>query len=353
MSNGTLHGGFGGEQLGGLTPSLHPAYARLLCAHLKNKGIDMDVLFRGNSLTWKGLLETQGFINFEQFRLLCRNAMALTQCPWLGLEISTMIQVSAHGPMGYGAVAAQTVRQAFKLVEHTMATRIRFYDFKLEETQGRALFTLRELLDPGELREFIYVMLLGSFQDMLAKTSGTMTTDIGVHFPFAEPPWSHLYGERFPGLAISFHAEQFTIELPAALLDLHCLTADEFAYRNALRECEQLLASQREGGELSEQIKRRLFSADGHYPTLQQMAKQLNLSTRTLIRKLKQEDCSYQLLLDEVRKELACWHLHNSKQSIEQIAESLGFADTSNFSRVFRRWLGCTPSAFRKAGIGE
>ncbi len=313
----------------------------------------MDALFRGNSLTWKGLLETQRFINFEQFRLLCRNAMTLTQCPWLGLEISTLIQVSAHGPMGYGAVAAHTVRQAFKLVEHTMATRIRFYKFKLEETEGRALFTLRELLDPGELREFIYVMLLGSFQDMLAKTSGTMTTDIGVHFPFAKPPWVQLYAERFPGVAITFEATAFTIDMPAALLDLHCLTADEFAYRNAVRECEQLLARRDEGGELSEQIKRHLFQVEADYPTLETMAAKLNLSPRTLIRKLKQEHSSYQMLLDEVRKELACWRLHNSKQSIEQIAESLGFADTSNFSRVFRRWLGCTPSAFRKAGAGE
>ncbi|MDX1453470.1 MAG: AraC family transcriptional regulator ligand-binding domain-containing protein [Oleiphilaceae bacterium] len=309
----------------------------------------MEKVFRGNTLSWEKLLETNRFINFEQFSRIGLNAMALTQCPWLGLEISTMIQVSAHGPMGYGAVAAQTVRQAFKLVERTMATRIRIYDFKLDEVDGRARFTLRELLDPGELREFIYVMLLGSFQDMLAKTSGTHTTDICVHFPFEEPPWSNLYAERFPGLEIGFDYEHFTIDMPAALLDLHCLTADEFAYRNAVRECEQLLAVQNQGGDLAEQIKRRLLDQGAPYPVLQEMSEMLGISSRTLIRKLKQEHTSYQMLLDEVRQELACWYLQNSDSSIEDIADRLGFIDTSNFSRVFRRWLGCTPSQFRKS----
>lgn len=331
-----------------LEPSIHPAYPRLLCAHMRNKGIDMDALFKGNSLNWQDLLATQRFVNFEQFRRLGLNAMRLAECPWLGLEISSMIQVSAHGPMGYGAVASQTVRDAFRLVERFMGTRIRIYDFTLHEQDGRAMFILRERLDPGGLREFIYVMLLGSFQDMLGKTSGTETTDMRVHFPFSEPEWVAMYAQRFPGLEIGFDYPCFTIDMPATLLDLHCLTADEFAYRNAVRECEQLLSTQNMGGELSERVKRRLFNTGAPYPGLEDMAAQLNLSPRSLIRKLKQEHSSYQGLLDEVRKELACWYLHNTDESVEAIAEHLGFMDTSNFSRVFRRWLDCTPSAFRK-----
>jgi AraC-like DNA-binding protein len=68
---------------------------------------------------------------------------------------------------------------------------------------------------------------------------------------------------------------------------------------------------------------------------------------RTFIRKLKVEETSYQSLLDEVRKELVVWYLSNGSMTIEQIADQLGYADTSNFSRVFRRWFNQTPSEFR------
>lgn len=332
-----------------LAPSIHPAYARLLCAHLRNKEIKMGALFQGNSLNWQDLLQTQRFISFDQFRRLYLNAVKLTGCEWLGLEISSMIQVSAHGPMGYGAVAAPTVRDAFKLVQRMLKTRISMFDIHLIEAHGRALFTLENLFDLEEMNEFICLILFGSFLDMLNKTSGSSSSDVRVHFPFKEPSWAGLYHERFPGVDIGFGYERHTIDMPGELFDWHCLTADEFAYRNAIRECEQLLVTKEKGGELSEQIKHILLEQGAPYPTQQEMAERHHISVRTLIRKLKTEGESYQSLLDEVRKELACWYLQNSDMPIERVAEKLGFEDTSNFSRVFKRWMDCKPSDFRRA----
>lgn len=71
------------------------------------------------------------------------------------------------------------------------------------------------------------------------------------------------------------------------------------------------------------------------------------MSTRTLIRRLREEGSQYQELLDQVRQELACWLLVHTELSIEAVAERLGYSDTSNFSRTFRRWLGMPPNAFR------
>lgn len=333
-----------------LKPSIHPSYARLLCAHVRNKGIAVERLFRGNSLDWKGLLKTQRFISFEQFRRLALNAIELTDSPELGVEISSIIQVSAHGPLGYGAVAAPTVREAFELVQKAMATRITLYDFKLESGGERTYFRVSELMDLGEISELIYFLLLGSFRDLMIKTSSSDPEGIKVGLPFERPQWmneNHL--TQFAGIELGFGSAEFVVNLPSHILDEDCLTADEFVYRNAVRECEQLLALQKSGGELAERIKVRLFECGEAYPSQENMAEELGMSARTLIRKLKAEHTSYQTLLDEVRKELACWYLQNSDLSIERIAEHLGFIDTSNFSRVFRRWMGCTPSQF-KAG---
>ena len=71
------------------------------------------------------------------------------------------------------------------------------------------------------------------------------------------------------------------------------------------------------------------------------------MAARTLIRHLREEGVTYQQLLDNVREELACWLLLHSSMSVEAIAERLGYQDTSNFSRTFRRWLGVTPRDFR------
>jgi len=69
---------------------------------------------------------------------------------------------------------------------------------------------------------------------------------------------------------------------------------------------------------------------------------------RTLLRKLSQEGATYQKLLDDVRKELAEWYLLQTREPIDGIAERLGYADPSNFSRTFRRWFGTPPGKFRR-----
>jgi AraC-like DNA-binding protein len=334
-------------------PAIHPSYARLLCAHLQGLGIDLAKVFEGSTLTWDALLERQRFISFEQFSHIGIQGMQLSGRPWLGLDISSIIQVSSHGPLGYGALASRDVRQAFKLVERMMPTRIELYTFELEEIDERAYFRLHENAETGELREFIQVMLLGSFIDMLSKISSTKVEGLIVEFPFPEPPWAERYIERFEGIEVFFGRPGFLVDMPRSFLDQPCLTADEYAYRNAVRECETLLERQQKGGELADTITRELLVVDdGEYPTLEEMAERHHMSSRTLIRKLKTESTNYQTLLDEVRKELACWRILNTDESIEHIAETLGFVDTSNFSRVFRRWLNCTPSEFKTRRSG-
>ena len=99
---------------------------------------------------------------------------------------------------------------------------------------------------------------------------------------------------------------------------------------------------------LSQRVRVQLASSEGMMPSLEAMAALENMSARTFIRRLALEQQRYQHLLDEAREERACWLLRQTELSIEGIASRLGYADTSNFSRTFKRWLGCTPRQFRQ-----
>ncbi|REL27250.1 AraC family transcriptional regulator [Thalassotalea euphylliae] len=334
-----------------LQPSIHPSYARILCAYIKNNGFAIERLLIGSTLTWQTLLEQQRFISFEQFRRLVLNALAIMQKPWLGLEVARLLPVSVHGSLGYGAVTAPTVKSAFKLIEQAMATRITLFNFEYQATDFGARFTIHERSPLQELTQVMYPMLLGSFCDIVEKTTGKKAASIPVSLPYAKPEWSAKYREFFPEFDYTFSSEHFFVEIPHQLLNTHSLTADDYAYRNALRECHQLIAIREQGGALSERIKTHLFSANVLCSSQAQVASAMGMSVSTLIRKLKSEHTSFQALLNEVRAELACWQLQNSKASIESIAEAVGFIDTSNFSRVFKGWMGCTPSQFRRLHV--
>lgn len=82
-------------------------------------------------------------------------------------------------------------------------------------------------------------------------------------------------------------------------------------------------------------------------PTLVQLAAQLNLSSRTLQRRLMQQQLSFQQLLDEVRQQL-CHQYLNQHVPLSDVAQLLGYSDQSAFTRAYKRWTGSTPLQQRR-----
>lgn len=78
------------------------------------------------------------------------------------------------------------------------------------------------------------------------------------------------------------------------------------------------------------------------------IAEELNLSLRSLQRKLQEKGTSYDSLFQNVRRELAVQLLNDQQLSIEEISRFLGFSSRSNFGRAFKRWTGATPREFRQ-----
>jgi AraC-like DNA-binding protein len=84
-------------------------------------------------------------------------------------------------------------------------------------------------------------------------------------------------------------------------------------------------------------------------PNQKQIAATMNVSNRTLQRKLRDEGTSFIDLLQDARLNLAKKYLSQPQRSIVEIAYLLGFSEPSTFSRAFKRWTGSAPAEFRAA----
>ena len=94
---------------------------------------------------------------------------------------------------------------------------------------------------------------------------------------------------------------------------------------------------------VNRQIAMRL--PDG-LPDQESIASDMAMSVRTLHRKLKEDDTSFQQLVQELRKSLAQQMLKDGQRSVSEVAFNLGYADHSAFSRAFKGWFGVTPHQF-------
>ena len=79
----------------------------------------------------------------------------------------------------------------------------------------------------------------------------------------------------------------------------------------------------------------------------QSIAEAISLSTRTLQRRLEEQGSSVKEIIDDTRHQMALEYLAQKSHSIKEISFHLGFSDSSNFSRAFKRWEGKTPKQYR------
>ncbi len=85
----------------------------------------------------------------------------------------------------------------------------------------------------------------------------------------------------------------------------------------------------------------------GQAPGISAIASELNLSQRTLQRRLAQEGTGFQQVLEQVRRELALDYLQRLDYDLAEVAYLLGYEETSSFHRAFLQWQGLTPGQWR------
>jgi AraC-like DNA-binding protein len=85
------------------------------------------------------------------------------------------------------------------------------------------------------------------------------------------------------------------------------------------------------------------------YPTLALVASELEVSPRTLQRRLAENQMSHSQLVNQVRLARACQLLARRELQISDISRETGYATPSAFSRAFQSWMGASPREFRSS----
>jgi AraC-like DNA-binding protein len=110
--------------------------------------------------------------------------------------------------------------------------------------------------------------------------------------------------------------------------------------------------AQLDRGDLGMRVRSQLIEhLPGGHANEAEIASMLNVSQRSLQRKLKEQGISFTRLVENTRRELGLQYVRDPQHSFNEIAFLLGFSEPANFSRAFKRWYGKTPTEYRQMSL--
>ena len=218
----------------------------------------------------------------------------------------------------------------------------------IEAHDDHTVFKLAQLDPrPEDIRQMVEFHVANSMVIFNQIVQDTLPL-LAVEFEHRQQGEIENYRELF-GVTPKFNSYRTAMILPTAYLQATKIpTPDHRLFRLLSKQADQMLAQKPAKDDLVGQVRRYILQAipDG-FPSLEAVARELAMSSRTMSRRLAEKGVSFRTIADDVRRHLALKYLSENTLKIYEIAFLLGYAEISAFNHAFKRWTGVRPSEYR------
>jgi AraC-like DNA-binding protein len=196
-------------------------------------------------------------------------------------------------------------------------------------------------------RVFAFEWLLRLIHGLACWLAGRGLALDKVRFPYPRPAHASDYALVYTEHS-TFGARTLVATIEAALLDLP-VRRDEADLALFLEGAPgKITMLYRRDREMARTVRELLARDLARAPSLDEAARVLGLSPRTLHRRLHDEGSSFRAIKDALRRDAALARLEKTRDSVARIAADLGYSEPSAFFRAFHGWTGRAPSEHRK-----
>ena len=310
------------------------------------QGLDTQALLQKSGIDPQILANPNDRIESSQFAILLRNLWLTMNDEYLGFGPQASIP-------GTFATMSQCILPCHNLL-HAIKRGVRFYSLFegspaiTVELTGQEFAYIKldigSLEDPDHFLTLCILVLLHRFSSWMV---GSRIPLIKATFEFSAPINADDF-QQFLAAECEFDSDFTGFIIPEKLLQSPLIQNEVSLKSFLLNSPLDLVSKPVDLESYSGQVRRiigRDFSAST--PGLEEVADALHLTPQTLRRRLKDEGGSFQEIKDNLRRDLAIHYLNTCEFSVQEIAEMLGFAETSNFHRAFKKWTGSTPRKYR------
>lgn len=318
-------------------------YIPQIAEQVANHGADVAVWLARAGLD-ESCLTTPGFeLPSNAYAALLEDAVALTGDSGLGIRVGCQLPPSGHGIVGLATAAAASIIEAMEIVHTYVPLRTSLITIRPEVSHDclRVIFETTPGL--GQAGNIVSEIAVGTVKNIADSKVPNDSLCKQAVFTMKEPPHADLarellgcdvdYGHSWTGMIFDITDAQRSF-----------ISRDALVMSEAIAVCQSELDRISSSRTMTALVERLLLNSKGTFLSQDACANQLNLSPRTLHRRLNEEGSSYRDVLDSVRRRLAQEYLKSQNLGVKETAYLLGYRDTANFRRAFTRWFGFPPS---------
>jgi AraC-like DNA-binding protein len=322
----------------------------IIVSALQAEGITPAQALERVDLSDSDLVSYATRVSLNQVIQCYRNAIRLSTDPHFTYRAGERFHVSTYGMYGFALLSSTDFRQTMRFVEnyHQLATPTAQISFK--EQAACAEWTLTPALHPGvdaTLYRFLVELQFSVLMTLQRDFMGPSFQPRELHVTYG--PTSELRGfSETSGCRILFGQAKNKFIFDATWLDEAPKLGNPVSYALVLSLCDRLMEELQLRVGFVGKVREALLLNLARPTSFNVVAKHAKVSTRTLRRKLLEEKTSFREVVDELRMQMAIKYLRDTNLTVEEIAFSLGFSETSSFRQAFRRWTKATPNEFRR-----
>lgn len=332
-----------------MNPELPGTYINLLVETTKRWGISCEQLLDGSGITVDQLKKPYWYVEFNTLNQLIERAIELCKEPALAGHLALEMTASCYGSVGMAAIVSPNLGEALKILEQFIGSRCEVFKPELNQENNYVCWLIHQPVKAFQLSPNANIFLLVGFVQIAKKLTGL--SHLGkVELKMPEPAG---FAKISSQLAVTclFNQKRNSWIFPKEYLAQPVLTADSMLApllnAQCKRDIEKLKLQSGWKGRVKQVTEKLLLNGDCETLKVGQVAQIMNMSERTLQRYLALENTSFTILVDSIKKQYAQKLLAQNNMSIEKVALILGYAETSHFTRAFKRWMGTTPKYFQ------
>ncbi|HET6552195.1 MAG TPA: AraC family transcriptional regulator [Dyella sp.] len=312
------------------------------------RGARCDDWFAGSGLSREQLNDPSLRVSYRQARSVIRRALLATGDPGLGLDVGRRETLGSFGLLGLAMMTSATFGDAMRagIEHHRVSGSLLDVSFEVLGPLEVALAAWPRFND-APLLPFLCEELFSSALAIARELLGQDFRPSRLEVTYTRPPHADAYADYFQ-CELVFGARYNRVVLDVPWLDHPLATHNPLTAQQALALCTQQHDANGVRQEIVASVERLLRSHLRQQPRLPDVARMLNMSERSLRRRLAESGRIFREIHDRVRAERALELLHGGALSVAEIGLEIGFSDPREFRRAFKRWTGMAPRSARQ-----